>query len=82
MRALLAAVVLFAATPVLADTTEGTILAFDRQADILVMEDKTIWQLNPNTLIPADLAAGDRVKITFTSFGDDGVRSVDELEKL
>ena len=72
---------LLLAGPALADTTTGTILAFDRQADVLIMTDKTVWQLSPNTMIPADLAAGDMVKITFTSFGDDGVASVDSLEK-
>lgn len=82
MRALAAALAIFVAAPALADSTEGTILAFDRQADLLVMEDKTIWALNPNTLIPADLAAGDRIRITYTSAGDDGVISVDTLEKM
>lgn len=77
----LSAALLLTALPALADTTTGTILAFDRQADVIVMTDKTIWQLNPKTLIPADLAAGDTVKITFTSLGDDGVASVDALEK-
>ena len=81
MRILLAAALLAAATPALADSTTGVILAFDRQADVIVMEDKTIWQLNPTTLIPADLAAGDRITIEFTSAGDDGVRSVDALVK-
>lgn len=84
MRKFCAAVtaILVVATPVIADTTTGTVLAFDRQADVIVMTDKTVWQLNPSTLIPADLAAGDAIKMTFTSFGDDGVKSVDTLEKL
>ena len=81
MRILFAVALLAAATPALADTTTGTIVAFDRQADVIVMGDKTIWQLNPNTLIPADLAAGDTITIEFTSTGDDGVRSVDALVK-
>ena len=83
MRNLLAAaVILVIATPSFADSTTGKILAFDRQADVIVMSDKTVWQLTPSTLIPADLAAGDTVKMTFTSFGDDGVASVDKLEKM
>lgn len=81
MRTLLAAAILAVATPALADTTTGTVLAFDRQADIIVMGDKTIWKLNPDTLIPADLAAGDTITIEFTSTGDDGVKSVDALVK-
>jgi hypothetical protein len=83
MRLLLSAtIVALSALPALADTTEGTILAFDRQSDVLVMTDKTVWRLNANTLIPADLAAGDVVRIEFTSFGDDGVARVDSLQKL
>ncbi len=80
MRILIAAAVL-AATPVFADETTGTVLAFDRQADVIIMDDKTVWQLNPETRIPADLAAGDTITINFTSVGDDGVASVDELVK-
>ena len=70
-----------AATAARADETTGTILAFDRAADVIVMEDKSIWQLQPTTLIPADLAAGDRITITFTSAGDSGVGKVLSLEK-
>ena len=81
MRKLLAVAFLAAATPAFADTTTGIIVAFDRQADVIVMDDKTIWQLSPTTLIPADLAAGDTITIEFTSAGDDGVRSVDALVK-
>jgi hypothetical protein len=82
MRTLIAALLIATAAPAFADTTTGTIVAFDRQADIIVMGDKTIWQLNPDTLIPADLAAGDTVTIEFTSTGDDGVKSVDALKKM
>ena len=81
MRILIAAALLAAATPAIADQTTGTILAFDRQADIIVMADKTIWQLNPKTLIPADLAAGDTVTIVFTSTGENGIGEVTELKK-
>lgn len=70
------------ATPALADDTTGVILAFDRQADVIVMVDRTVWQLPVGLLIPTDLAAGDTVKITFTSAGENGIGSVDKLEKL
>lgn len=70
------------ATPALADSTTGKILAFDRQADVIVMEDRTVWQLPPKLLIPTDLVAGDTVTITFTSAGENGIGSVDKLEKL
>ena len=66
----------------MADDTTGTILAFDRAADVIVMADRTVWELGPKTLIPADLVAGDVVKITFTSAGDSGVGTIQSLEKI
>lgn len=83
MRYLLALAAFAAlATPALADETTGTIVAFDRKANVLVMEDKTIWKLSDQTVIPEDLVAGETIKIIFTSTGDDGVKSVDQLERL
>jgi hypothetical protein len=81
---LLLAIAAFAAlaSPALADTTTGTVLAFDRKANVLVMEDKTIWKLTSETVIPDDLVAGENVRITYTSLGDDGIKSVDKLERL
>jgi hypothetical protein len=81
MRTLFATLLLVAATPALADETTGTILAFDRQADVIVMTDNTVWQLSPKTLIPADLAAGDTITIIFTNTGENGVGNVTELRK-
>lgn len=81
MRMLLAAALLAVATPVLADQTTGTVLAFDREAGVVIMADKTVWQLGAETRIPADLVAGDVITIDFTSAGDDGVRSVEALIK-
>ena len=80
MRAILAAALL-AASPALADSTTGTIAAFDRAADVIVMEDKTIWRLGGDTLIPADLEAGDVVTIEFVSSGDSGWGKIVSLTK-
>ena len=81
---LLLAIAAFAAlaSPALADTTTGTVLAFDRKANVLIMEDKTIWKLTSETVIPDGLVAGENVRITYTSLGDDGIKSVDKLERL
>lgn len=70
------------AGPALADSTTGTILAFDRVSLILVMEDMTVWQISADAKKPDDLVAGDTVKITYTSAGDNGVASVQSLERL
>lgn len=84
MRALIAAAFILAATAVFAATehTTGTVAAFDRVANVIVMEDKTIWQLNPDTVLPEQLVAGDVVRISFRSSGDDGVIAVDMVERI
>ena len=78
---LLAAGLLTLALPAQADSVTGVILAFDRQADILVLEDKTIYELSADTLIPADLAAGDTVTVDYESAGEDGITKISSLTK-
>lgn len=75
------AAIFLVATPALADETSGTVLAFDRQAHVIVMEDKTVWPLTDKTLVSDDLVAGDIITIVFTSDGDNGVVSVDSVTK-
>lgn len=83
MRNLLAAaIVMAAATPVFADFTQGTVLAYDRVAHVIVMDDKTVWTLSEETVVPEGLEAGDLVKIEFTGAGDDGIASVEAIERL
>lgn len=79
MRALLIALSLILATPVLADETTGTILAFDRVAKIVMLEDKTIWPLGEGTEVAADLVAGDKVKIIYVGGGDAGVAGITSI---
>ena len=69
------------AAPAFADQTAGTILAYDRLANVIVLTDKTHWLLNDSTLVPADLQAGDKISITFTSDGENGIGKVSELTK-
>ena len=68
------------AAPALAETTTGTVLAYDRAAGRLVLDDRTVWTLG-KALVPADLAAGDTVKIDYVAGGDDGIRSVSSVER-
>lgn len=79
MRILIAAALLAAATPALADTANGTVFAYDAKANILVLDDKTIWQLGANTIVPDMLTPGDKIIIDFTSAGDDGIASVEKI---
>jgi hypothetical protein len=65
----------------LADSTVGTVLAFDRQALLIVLEDKTVWSLEGSDATPpADLKAGDRIEIDFLSAGDDGITKIQPVK--
>ncbi|MCB2136775.1 MAG: hypothetical protein KDE08_12665 [Rhodobacteraceae bacterium] len=79
MRALLFACSLLLACPALADETTGTILAFDRVAKIIVLDDKTIWPLGDKTELSPDLVAGDTVTILYVGGGDTGVAGITSI---
>lgn len=65
------------ATPALADTTGGVVVAFDRVDRVLVLDDKTVWDLTPaGDLVPDGLSAGDKVTIKYDSAGDSGVGKI------
>lgn len=82
MRVVVAAAVLAAlAGPATADETTGTIAAYDRLAHVIVFEDKTIWEFPGALELPADLKAGDKVKIMFTSTGE-GVAKVQSVTRV
>ncbi len=46
------------------------------------MQDKTVWQLGPKVLVPADLESGDKVRIDFVSNGDSGWGRIVSLTKV
>lgn len=64
-----------AATPVVAqDISEGTVLAYDRKANILVLTDRSVFPLEKlEGEPPAGLKSGDRVQINYDSNEDDGI---------
>ncbi len=58
------------------DVTEVTLLAYDRKANLLIMKDRTLWQLaDLKTPLPDGLASGDRLEIRYES-DEDGVSSI------
>ncbi len=67
------------AAPAFADETTGTIVAYDRLSNVLVLNDKTVWILDEKTLVPADLKAGDEITLTFISDGDNGAKPATAL---
>ena len=83
MRATLTASLLLAtlAAPVLADETTGVILAYDRVDGIIVLDDKTVWELGADLEVPADLKAGDTVHLVYATAGEDGMIGIDALTR-
>ena len=64
------------------DTSEGTVLGYDRKARTLVFSDKTIWLLDEMTSpLPANFKAGDRVEIQYDS-DEDGVSRISSITVL
>ncbi|MDH3217759.1 MAG: hypothetical protein OEN01_16040 [Candidatus Krumholzibacteria bacterium] len=81
---LFAAAMLFTTSQVRAeDITEGTVLAFDRKANILVFTDKTVWPLEKLKVpLAEDLKAGDRIEVRYDSNEDDGVTAIFSIKVL
>jgi hypothetical protein len=64
-----------------ADSVVGKILAYDRVAKIIVMDDKTVWTLvGTTTDVPPDLKAGDKVTIDYETAGEDGITKISSLK--
>lgn len=73
LRSLAFAATLLTAFPAFADTVTDTVLAYDRQAGIIVLADKSVFTLTASDAMePEGLQAGDRVTITYDSLGEDG----------
>lgn len=82
MRVLLtSAALIVSAIPALADNTSGTVLAFDRVAHVLVLDDKTVWNLPPDLILPEDLVAGDPITIDFDGAGENGYGAINSITR-
>ena len=64
------------------DVSTGTVLIFDRKANILVLSDRTVWQLElTKSPLPDGLKAGDRVKIEYES-DEEGISAISGIERM
>lgn len=70
---LLTAALGLVAVPAFADQSEGTILAFDRVAHVIVLTDNTVWNLPKDLAVPEGLVQGDEVVFEFESGGENGM---------
>ena len=82
MRVILAAALLAAASPSFADTTSGTVQGFDAAKKALTLTDKTVWILPADTVLPDNLATGDRIEIVYTSQADNGWAKIVRIAKV
>ena len=65
------------------DITQATVLAFDRQANLLVLTDRSVFPLEKmKGAVPEGLKAGDRVEIKHDSNEDDGVVAIFSVEVI
>ena len=68
------------AAPALADETTGTVVAHDRVAHRVIMNDRSVYQYNPETTkLPRAILAGDRVRIDYRG-GEDGIEAINAIE--
>ena len=67
---------------VASDVTEGTLLALDRKAEMMVLSDRTVWRLEEmKTPLPAELRAGDRIEIQYES-DEEGIGEIKSIRLL
>ena len=67
------------AAPALADETTGTLVAHDRKAHRIVMNDRTVYEYDPETTErPETMTAGMRLRIDFIG-GEDGIEKITSI---
>ncbi|MER0239486.1 hypothetical protein [Fulvimarina sp. MAC8] len=70
------------ATAAFADSTGGTVAAFDRVDSIIVLTDKSIWDVSSlKDNLPENLKAGDKITIVYQSAGDSGVGKLVSIKR-
>jgi hypothetical protein len=64
------------------DISQGTILALDRKARVMVLTDRTVWPLETaKSEVPVGLIAGNRVEIRYES-DEEGISAINEIRLL
>ncbi len=79
---LVASLAASAAFPVFADETAGVVTAFDPVKRTLVLNDKSVWGLGPDTVVDADLQPGQRVSISYATAGEDGITAIIQVKRM
>lgn len=71
-----------AALPAFSDETAGVVHSFDPVRRALVLTDKTVWGLGDTTAVDADIRAGERVRISYSTAGEDGVTGISSVKRM
>ena len=84
MNKLLAAVagsaIVLSAVPAIADSVTGTVVAYDRVANRLVLSDNSVYSFDPAGVeMPDSLTAGDEVEIDFESSEEEGIEQINSI---
>ena len=80
--AVIAMLLIAAPTAGALDVTQGNILALDRKARLLVLQDRTVWSLElMKSEVDAKLKSGDRVEISYES-DEEGVGEIKSIVML
>jgi hypothetical protein len=65
------------------DMSEGTVLAYDRKANVLILTDRSVFPLEKLTsAAPDNLKAGDRIHIDYDSNEDDGITAIFSIKVI
>ncbi|MEW9920893.1 hypothetical protein AB2B41_14860 [Marimonas sp. MJW-29] len=70
-----------AVVPALADEVTGTVLAFDRVDRVIVLDDKSVFNVANVEIVPEGLKAGDTITIDYQSDGENGVKAIRSITK-
>lgn len=77
MRVLLSAFsFIVLAAPAFADEVTGVILAYDRVDHVIVLDDKTVWEIPADFSLPDELVAGDKITIEFQGAAENGIGKI------
>ncbi|WP_425051744.1 hypothetical protein [Psychromarinibacter sp. S121] len=82
MRAILAASLLLAAAPALADQTSGTVALYDAASHQLTFTDHTVWYLPASLEMPLGVVPGDVLQINYTTNSDNGWQAIQTVRRL
>ncbi|MGP6088553.1 hypothetical protein [Antarctobacter jejuensis] len=70
------------ASPLMADETSGLVQSWTPKTHTLVLNDKTVWTLPADLMIPADLGIGDRIVLDYETAGEDGLVKIEALLRI